>query len=57
MRFYLLKRGFLDGQPGLIIAAMNAVYTFLKYAQLWQLNRCSDNEKAACTDNTKEHQP
>ena len=57
MRFYLLKRGFLDGQPGLMIAAMNAVYTFLKYAQLWQLNRCRDNEKAACTPDTKEHQP
>ena len=40
-----------------MIAAMNAVYTFLKYAQLWQLNRCRDNEKAACTDNTKEPQP
>lgn len=39
LRFYFLKRGFLDGQQGLMIATMNAVYTFLKYAQLWQLNR------------------
>lgn len=39
LRFYVVKRGFLDGQQGLIIAAMNAVYTFLKYTQLWQLNR------------------
>ena len=39
IKFYIVKRGFLDGQQGLIISAMNAIYTFLKYAQLWQLNR------------------
>ncbi len=34
---YLLKRGFLDGVPGLIIAACGSFYVFLKYAKLWEL--------------------
>ena len=38
---YIVKRGFLDGRHGFIVAAFNAYGTFLKYAKLWQLN----NEK------------
>ncbi len=34
---YILKRGFLDGYRGLIIAALNATGVFLKYAKLWEL--------------------
>lgn len=37
LRNYLLKRGILDGGPGLIISAMNAHYVFMKYAKLWAL--------------------
>lgn len=37
LRNYVLKRGFLDGAPGLIISAMNAHYVFLKFAKLWAL--------------------
>lgn len=37
LRNYLLKRGILDGVPGLIISAMNAHYVFLKFAKLWAL--------------------
>jgi glycosyltransferase involved in cell wall biosynthesis len=37
LRNYVLKRGFTDGAPGLIISAMNAHYVFLKYAKLWAL--------------------
>ena len=33
LRTYLLQRGFLDGQEGLMIAYMAAMYTFLKYAK------------------------
>jgi glycosyltransferase involved in cell wall biosynthesis len=33
---YILKLGFLDGIPGLIIAASTAYYTFIKYAKLWE---------------------
>ena len=37
LRNYVLKAGFLDGTPGLIVSAMNAYYVFLKYAKLWAL--------------------
>jgi len=39
LRAYLLKRGFLDGVPGLVIAAATAFHVFLKYAKLWELQR------------------
>jgi hypothetical protein len=39
LRAYILKRGFLDGVPGLIVAAATAVYVFLKYAKLWEHER------------------
>ena len=34
---FLLKRGFLDGYPGLIASVMTGFYTFLKYAMLKEL--------------------
>jgi glycosyltransferase involved in cell wall biosynthesis len=37
LRNYVLKAGFLDGTPGLIISAMNAHYVFLKFAKLWAI--------------------
>jgi len=36
LRNYFLKRGFLDGIPGLIAAMMSAYYVFLKYAKIWE---------------------
>lgn len=39
LRAYLLKRGFLDGVPGFVIAAATAFHVFLKYAKLWELER------------------
>lgn len=36
-RGYVLKRGFLDGVPGLIVAMSVAFATFIKYAKLWEL--------------------
>jgi glycosyltransferase involved in cell wall biosynthesis len=38
-RAYLLKAGFRDRVPGLIIATATAFYVFLKYAKLWELAR------------------
>ncbi len=35
-RMYLLKRGFLDGRRGFVIAVIAAFYVFLKYAKLWE---------------------
>ncbi len=36
---FVLKRGFLDGYRGLIIATLSAIGVFLKYAKLWE--RCN----------------
>lgn len=36
---YLIKRGFMDGLPGLIIAVTSSFYVFLRYAKLWELQR------------------
>ncbi|MCC7032475.1 MAG: glycosyltransferase family 2 protein [Acidobacteria bacterium] len=37
LRNYLLRGGFRDGVPGLIVSAMNARYVGLKLAKLWEL--------------------
>jgi glycosyltransferase involved in cell wall biosynthesis len=36
-RSYVLQRGFLDGFAGFYVAVTSAVYVFLKYAKLWEL--------------------
>ena len=36
-RNYLIRRGCVQGVPGLIVSLMNAYYVFLKYAKLWEL--------------------
>jgi glycosyltransferase involved in cell wall biosynthesis len=33
---YIVKAGFLDGMPGLIISVSTAYYVFLKYAKRWE---------------------
>ena len=37
IRNYVLRGGFKDGVPGLIVSAMNARYVGLKFAKLWEL--------------------
>ena len=39
LRSYVLRRGFLDGMPGFIIAVASAFSVFLKYAKLWERSR------------------
>jgi glycosyltransferase involved in cell wall biosynthesis len=39
LRGYVLKRGFMDGWHGLIIAILNSYGVFVKYAKLWELTR------------------
>ncbi|MBT3193461.1 MAG: glycosyltransferase family 2 protein [Verrucomicrobia bacterium] len=41
IRCYFLKRGFLDGLPGLVVAHFSAVGVFAKYAKLWEIQRCT----------------
>jgi (heptosyl)LPS beta-1,4-glucosyltransferase len=36
---WLFRAGFLDGKQGLLLAVVNAQYTFNKYAALWALGR------------------
>ena len=38
-RDYIFKKGFLDGIPGLIIAASTVYYVFMKQAKLWEMER------------------
>lgn len=37
LKNYVLKLGFLDGVPGLIVSALAAVSTLFKYLKLWEL--------------------
>jgi glycosyltransferase involved in cell wall biosynthesis len=37
-RNYILRGGFRDGVPGLIVSAMNARYVGVKFAKLWELS-------------------
>ena len=37
LRMYVLKAGFLDGIPGLVLCVLSSGYVFTKYAKLWEL--------------------
>jgi glycosyltransferase involved in cell wall biosynthesis len=39
VRMYLVKRGFLDGGHGLVLALFATFTTYLKYAHLWELQQ------------------
>lgn len=41
IKFYLLRRGFLDGVPGLVHISIGCMNSFMKYAKLMQLARTS----------------
>ena len=43
LKLYLLKRGFLDGLPGLIACVLSGFHEFVKYAKLFEL-RLKQNE-------------
>lgn len=45
IKVYILKRGFLDGLPGFILAASNAFYIFVKYVKLWERTRNNGTKK------------
>jgi hypothetical protein len=44
LKAYLLKRGFLDGLHGAILAVLHANAAFLKQAKLWDLHRAARAE-------------
>lgn len=39
LKFYFLKKGFLEGFPGLLVACLESYYVFLKYLKLWEIQR------------------
>lgn len=39
LKKYIFQLGFLDGKPGFFVSFISAVYTFLKYAKLWAINK------------------
>jgi glycosyltransferase involved in cell wall biosynthesis len=44
-KFFILKKGFLEGFRGFLIAFISAFYSFAKYAILWDLYRTSRKGK------------
>ncbi len=48
IRSYVIRLGFLDGIPGLIVAMSIAFATFIKYAKIWEMQmqcRCAGNDR------------
>ncbi len=39
VKFYVIKRGFLEGAAGLIVAILESYYTFIKYSKAWYRQR------------------
>jgi glycosyltransferase involved in cell wall biosynthesis len=49
LKTYFIKRGFLDGVPGLMVAIMGSVSVFFKYAKLYELQQESGPASAPKT--------
>ena len=49
LRFYIFKKGFLEGFPGLFVAITAAYYVFLKYAKLRELELKREDETPPAT--------
>jgi glycosyltransferase involved in cell wall biosynthesis len=45
IKLYILKRGFLDGIQGFILAIFSSAYVFVKYCKLWELKNNLDTKK------------
>ena len=41
IKMYLLRLGFLDGLQGFLLSVLSSVYTFTKYAKLWEIEQGS----------------
>lgn len=39
LKMYLVKRGYKEGLPGIVLSGLYALYTFVKYSKLWELNK------------------
>jgi glycosyltransferase involved in cell wall biosynthesis len=45
IKWYFLKRGFLEGFPGFIVAILESYYVFQKYAKLWEFERSEKRDQ------------
>jgi glycosyltransferase involved in cell wall biosynthesis len=43
LRNYVLRGGFRDGTPGLIVSMLNAYYVTLKFVKLWELGKTPED--------------
>lgn len=50
VRIYVMRRGFLDGKEGFILAAVGAAGSFFRYSKLFFLNRQEKDSARARTD-------
>ena len=41
IKMYIIKRGFLDGVQGFILAVFSSAYVFTKYCKLWEIKKNS----------------
>ncbi len=53
LRCYVLRGGFLDGIPGLIVAVNTAHGVFAKYAKLWEHQRCPASPPEGVPNNSE----
>lgn len=37
LKYFLVRKGYLDGMPGFLVSALSSMYTFVKYAKLWHM--------------------
>jgi glycosyltransferase involved in cell wall biosynthesis len=44
IKMYLIKKGFLDGMQGFILALFSSAYVFTKYCKLWELEKNAKEE-------------
>jgi len=52
---FIMKRGFLDGLPGLIACVLSGVHEFVKYAKLYELEKSRDRNSAEPGAEKKEY--
>jgi glycosyltransferase involved in cell wall biosynthesis len=44
LKMYIVRGGFLDGIPGLILCVLSSAYVFTKYAKLWESQQPTNRE-------------
>ena len=45
LKYYLVRKGFRDGMSGFLVCALASMYTFVKYAKLWQMKQFAPHER------------